>query len=136
MEGLNFATEFAIVDLGYSYSEEELWNNFKKKIKKETSYHTKLIDYNTDQFWLKLNFAFEFRGDGYSGFTVIGENETRLLQLQQLYRHELKSLFESSHSFKHYPHFDGLNYFPVFWGYNILFENKNNWFMVIGSASD
>ena len=136
MEGLNFATEFEIINLEYCYSENELWANFKKNFQDEKSYSSILIDYDVEEFWSKLNYAFEYRGDGYSGFKVDGETEERLLSLQYQYKNELSTLFNKSRYFKHYPNFQGLNYYPVFWGFNILFETKNNWFMVIGNASD
>ena len=136
MEGLNFATEFEVIDLGYSYSNKELWTNYKKIFPNEKDYESKLVDGEIEEFWLKLNFAFSYRGDGYSGFQVSGEIENRLNELQFQYKTELRTLFATSRMFKYCPNFDGLNYYPVFWGFHVLFESQNNWFMVIGSASD
>jgi len=136
MKGLNFATAFNVIDLGYASSEAQLWSSFKSKFVEEKSSHSKLVDYSIEAFWKKVQFAFDFRGLPSSGFRVTGAIEERLLELQNAYKAELRLLFQGGQNFRHLPNYYGDLYCPVIWGFNIIFKKQNNWLAVLGYASD
>ena len=137
MYGHNYEVYFGIE----TFESNENLDDCFRKIKNEcASYRLddpRIILSNEEEFWDKINYGFQYRGDDVAGLELTTEQEAELKIEQENYKDLLLQLMSNKTSFYVFHDNEYIPYWHLFWGYSfILFNDDLPSFFIYGGSSD
>jgi|SRR5579863_3901605 len=90
-----------------------------------------------DQFWQKLEFALEYRGDNVAGVELSGPKLDQFLQLKESLLSFLGDNIQPDSKIYFYSEDEGIPGYAVWWDFRfIILSSRTNALFVYGAASD
>lgn len=136
MTGINYVTEWDIIELGSAYNLQDLKNKVYAVLPDSKEVAIEFERTNLTEFWNAINTGFYFRGDSAAGMNLNTLEEENLNVIQDEYKTELKFFLKQSNEIYTFNFEDCLPLYPVFWGFCFVIGNWQNWYLIYGVSSD
>ena len=137
MYGHNYEVYFGIE----AFESNEDLDDFFRKIKVEYASHG--LDYprtilsNVEEFWDKINYGFQYRGDDAAGLKLTTKQEEELKIEQEKYNNLLLQLMSNKTTFYVFNDDKYIPHWHLFWGYSFVLINDDlPSFFIYGGSSD